>query len=104
MKSLKKRIEAFPNASLEDLCASTSPKVRFEFYEKVDGVKHAFYSVEGYRIGTMIAIKRGVHNREDMAQKILDETINELNQQVNNVGFSTSIDVIEGGRYREHRF
>lgn len=102
--SIVKRIEALPNATLEDLCASSSPKVRYEFSDIVDGVEQAFYSVDGYRIGTVIMVRKALPDHEEIAQKILDESIEELNNQVNNVGFTTSIDVIENGRLREHSF
>ncbi len=102
--SIFKRIEALPNATLEDLCASSSPKVRYEFSDIVDGVDHAFYSVDGYRIGTVIMVRKALPDREELAQTILNESIAEIKNQVNNVGFTTSIDVIENGRYREHTF
>ena len=43
--NIAEQIKTFPNAELEDLIESSSPKVRFEFYAEHDGVDLAFFSV-----------------------------------------------------------
>lgn len=100
--SIYHKIKSLPNAKLEDLCAASSPKVRPEFDAMVDGMLHTFYSVDGYRIGTMIMVRKALPDADELAQKILDESVSSINERVNSVGFTTKIDVIENGRYREH--
>lgn len=95
------RIKTYPNAELEDLIESSSPKVRFEFYAEHDGVDLAFFSVDGYRIGTLIAVNRSLPDPAATAQAMLDETIADVRKFVDNSGFQT-IAVVEGGRTREH--
>ena len=95
------RIKTYPNAELEDLIESSSPKVRFEFYATHDGVDMAFFSVDGYRIGTLIAVNRSLPDPAATAQAMLDDTIADVRKFVDNAGFQ-SIAVVEGGRTREH--
>ena len=95
------RIKTYPNAELEDLIESSSPKVRFEFYATHDGVDMAFFSVDGYRIGTLIAVNRSLPDPAATAQAMLDDTIADVRKFVDNSGFQ-SIAVVEGGRTREH--
>jgi len=95
------RIKTYPNAELEDLIESSSPKVRFEFYAEHDDVDLAFFSVDGYRIGTLIAVNRSLPDPAATAQAMLDETIADVRKFVDNSGFQT-IAVVDGGRTREH--
>ena len=95
------RIKTYPNAELEDLIESSSPKVRFEFYATHDGVDMAFFSVDGYRIGTLIAVNRSLPDPAATAQAVLDDTVAGVRKFVDNAGFQ-SIAVVEGGRTREH--
>ena len=99
--NIAERIKTFPNAELEDLIESSSPKVRFEFYAEHDGVDLAFFSVDGYRIGTLIAVNRSLPDPAATAQAILDETISGVTKFIDNSGFQT-IAVVEGGRTRDH--
>lgn len=103
-KNLIERIKSYPNVELEDLVRSTSPKVRLEFYAEHDGHDWAFFSVEGYRVGTLIAVKKSVPNPEETAQKILDESIRGITDYVDRSGFQHSISVVHGGRVHEHTF
>ena len=100
--NLTERVKSFPNASLEDLCKASSPKARFEFFALDEGVEYAFFSVDGYRVGTLIAVRKDVPDAAEMAQNILDDTIVGINDFVNNIGFKTSIVVVEKGKTREH--
>lgn len=99
--NIAERIKTFPNAELEDLIESSSPKVRFEFYAEHDGVDLAFFSVDGYRIGTLIAVNRSLPDPAATAQAMLDDTVAGVRKFVDNSGFQ-SIAVVEGGRTREH--
>ena len=75
--------------------------MRFEFYAEHDGVDLAFFSVDGYRIGTLIAVNRSLPDPAATAQAMLDDTIADVRKYVDNSGFQ-SIAVVEGGRTREH--
>ena len=103
-KNLIERIKSYPNVELEDLVESSSPKVRFEFHAEHDGHEWAFFSIEGYRVGTLIAVKKSIPNTEEMAQKILDESVKQITDYVDNAGFQRSISVVHGGRVHEHTF
>lgn len=100
--NLYERLKSYPNASLEELCAASSPSVRFEFHAEHEGVDYAFFSVDGYRVGTLISVRKDVADAAEMAQKILDDTVTGINKFVDNVGFQTSIMVVEKGKTREH--
>lgn len=103
-KNLIERIKSYPNVELEDLVESSSPKVRFEFHAEHDGHEWAFFSVEGYRIGTLIAVKKSVPDPDGMAQQILDDSIKQITDYVDNAGFQRSISVVHRGQVHEHIF
>ena len=100
--SLIERIKSYPNATLEELCESSSPQARFEFFADVDGVAQAFFSVDGYRVGTFITVPKTVPDAAEVAQKILDDTVKGIKEYVDNLGFKPTIMLIEGGKTRTH--